>query len=341
MKDLAKYDIMPNKPMITIIIPVYNAENTLHIAMDSILAQTYHNLEIIIINDCSKDNTSHVIHKYEAKLLQHKTISVKVLNHEYNRGVAAARNTGLDNASGEYIYYVDADDYIEENAMELMAEEIIKTEADIVGCNWSLSFNHNKRKMNQPPFANSDEAILKMLNGTIRWNLWLFVVRHSLYEKYNIRFIPGMNMGEDMMVMIKLFIHADKVSFVNKALYNYGQSNDGSLTKTYTEQHRNEVTANLYAVEDYLEKSAFSKKIGDSINFLKLNIKLSLLISNEKSNYECWADWFPESNKFIMKNKELPMRTRFLQWFAVKKQYWILKLYYNLVIRYIYGIIYK
>lgn len=100
MKDLARYDIMPNKPIITIIIPVYNAENTLHIAMDSILAQTYHNLEIIIINDCSKDNTSHVIHKYEAKLFQHKTISIKVLNHVSNRGVAAARITGLDNASG-------------------------------------------------------------------------------------------------------------------------------------------------------------------------------------------------------------------------------------------------
>lgn len=332
---------MMDKPLITVIIPVYNAEDTLHIAMDSLLAQTYCNIELIIINDCSKDNTKHIIGQYQVKLSLSKNISVKVLDHQSNLGVAVARNTGIDNASGEYIYYVDADDYIEKNAIELMMEEIIKTEADIVGCNWCLSFNYNERRMNQPSFASSDEAIQKMLKGTMRWNLWLFVVRRSLYEEHNIRFIPGMNMGEDMMVMMKLFTHANKVTFVDKVLYHYGQSNEDSLTKTYTEQHRKEVTTNLYAVEDYLKNSVFSRNIGDGINFLKLNIKLPLLISSEESNYKCWIDWFPESNKFVMKNNELPMHTRLLQWFAVKKQYWILKLYYNLVIRYIYGIIYK
>ncbi|WP_336664156.1 glycosyltransferase family 2 protein [Elizabethkingia meningoseptica] len=328
-------------PLVSIIIPVYNAADTLHIALNSILSQTYQNIEVIIINDCSKDNTSNIINRYIAKLVEGDDISIKVLNHESNRGVAAARNTGLDNASGAYIYYVDADDYIERNAIELMVEEIIKTEADIIGCNWCLSFNHNERKMNQPSFVSSGEAIQKMLHGTMRWNLWLFVVRRSLYEDNNIRFIPGMNMGEDMMVMMKLFTHADKVSFIDKALYHYGQSNEGSLTKMYTAQHRLEVTTNLEAIEEYLKNRGFLEKIGDGINFLKLNIKLPLLISDKESNYKQWEKWFSESNKFVMKNKELPMRTRLLEWFAVKKQYWILKLYYNLVIRYIYGIIYK
>lgn len=328
-------------PLVSIIMPVYNAADTLHIALNSILSQTYQNIEVIIINDCSKDNTSNIINRYIAKLVEVDDVSIKVLNHEFNQGVAVARNTGLDNASGEYIYYVDADDYIERNTIELMVEEIIKTEADIIGCNWCLLFNHNERKMNQPSFVSSGEAIQKMLHGTMRWNLWLFVVRRSLYEDNNIRFIPGMNMGEDMMVMMKLFTHADKVSFIDKALYHYGQSNEESLTKMYTAQHRLEVTTNLKAIEEYLKNRGFSEKIGDGINFLKLNIKLPLLISDKESNYKQWEKWFSESNKFVMKNKELPMRTRLLEWFAVKKQYWILKLYYNLVIRYIYGIIYK
>ncbi|WP_407500048.1 glycosyltransferase family 2 protein [Elizabethkingia anophelis] len=328
-------------PLVSIIMPVYNAADTLHIALNSILSQTYQNIEVIIINDCSKDNTSNIINRYIAKLVEVDDVSIKVLNHESNQGVAVARNTGLENASGEYIYYVDADDYIERNTIELMVEEIIKTEADIIGCNWCLLFNHNERKMNQPSFVSSGEAIQKMLHGTMRWNLWLFVVRRSLYEDNNIRFIPGMNMGEDMMVMMKLFTHADKVSFIDKALYHYGQSNEESLTKMYTAQHRLEVTTNLEAIEEYLKNRGFSEKIGDGINFLKLNIKLPLLISDKESNYKQWEKWFSESNKFVMKNKELPMRTRLLEWFAVKKQYWILKLYYNLVIRYIYGIIYK
>lgn len=332
--------MQPLLPLVSIIVPVYNAENTLHIAINSILSQTYQNIELIIVNDCSKDNTLNKLNKYRDEIIDNSII-IKIISHDINRGVAAARNTGLDNASGIYIYYVDADDWIEGNTIEMLVKEQQKNDADIVGCNWYLSFNKNERRMNQPVFTSPLEAIQKMLNGSMRWNLWLFMARRSLYDKYNIRFIPGMNMGEDLMVMMRLFVHSERVSFIDKALYHYGQSNDGSLTKTYSEKHRQEVTKNLQMVEDYLEKSSLSHHIGDGIHFLKLNIKLPLLISNEESDYKQWEKWFPESNKYVMKNKELSIRTRLLEWLAVKKQYWVLKLYYNLVIRYIYGVIYK
>ena len=91
----------------------------------------------------------------------------------------------------------------------------------------------------------------------MRWNLWLFMVKRSLYEDYNILLYSGDEYGEDLMVIMKLFVHANKVAFVNDALYHYGQSNEDSLTKTYSEKHRREVTANLYEVEEYLHKSSF------------------------------------------------------------------------------------
>ncbi|HAY3507534.1 glycosyltransferase family 2 protein [Elizabethkingia anophelis] len=328
--------------IISVIIPVYNAEKTLYKSIDSLINQSYPHLELIFINDCSQDNTLNILYQYEKKIVDNsKGLVIKIISHEENKGVAAARNTGLQNATGELIYYVDADDFIDEGAIELLVEKQQENDADIVGCSWYLSFNQNKRRMNQPPFNDSLEAIQQMLNGKMRWNLWLFMVKRSLYEDYNIRFIPGMNMGEDLMVIMKLFVHANKVAFVNDALYHYGQSNEDSLTKTYSEKHRREVTVNLYEVEKYLHKSSFFKSIGDGISFLKLNIKIPLLISDNKENYECWINWFPEANKFIMKNKDLPLRTRILQWLAIRKQYWILKLYYNLVIRYIYGVLYK
>ena len=328
--------------IVSVIIPVYNAAKTLYKSIDSLINQSYPHLELIFINDCSQDNTLNILYQYEKKITDNsKRLVMKIISHEENKGVAAARNTGLQNATGELIYYVDADDFIDERAIELLVKKQQEKDADIVGCSWYLSFNQNKRRMNQPPFNNSLEAIQQMLNGKMRWNLWLFMVKRSLYEDYNIRFIPGMNMGEDLMVIMKLFVHAKKVAFVNDALYHYGQSNEDSLTKTYSEKHRREATANLYEVEEYLHKSSFFKSIGDGISFLKLNIKLPLLISDKKENYECWINWFPEANKFIMKNKDLSLRTRVLQWLALKKQYWILKLYYNLVIRYIYGVLYK
>jgi len=328
--------------IVSVIIPVYNAEKTLYKSIDSLINQSYPHLELIFINDCSQDNTLNILYQYKKKITDNsKGFVMKIISHEENKGVAAARNTGLQNATGELIYYVDADDFIDERAIELLVKKQQEKDADIVGCSWYLSFNQNKRRMNQPPFNSSLEAIQQMLNGKMRWNLWLFMVKRSLYEDYNIRFIPGMNMGEDLMVIMKLFVHAKKVAFVNDALYHYGQSNEDSLTKTYSEKHRREATANLYEVEEYLHKSSFFKSIGDGISFLKLNIKLPLLISDKKENYECWINWFPEANKFIMKNKDLSLRTRVLQWLALKKQYWILKLYYNLVIRYIYGVLYK
>ncbi|KFC39643.1 glycosyltransferase family 2 protein [Elizabethkingia anophelis] len=328
--------------IISVIIPVYNAEKTLYKSIDSLINQSYPHLELIFINDCSQDDTLNILYQYEKKITENsKGLVMKIISHEENKGVAVARNTGLQNATGELIYFVDADDFIDERAIELLVEKQQENDADIVGCSWYLSFNQNKRRMNQPPFNSSLEAIQQMLNGKMRWNLWLFMVKRSLYEDYNIRFIPGMNMGEDLMVIMKLFVHANKVAFVNDALYHYGQSNEDSLTKTYSEKHRREVTANLYEVEEYLHKSSFFKSIGDGISFLKLNIKLPLLISDKKENYECWINWFPEANKFIMKNKDFPLRTRVLQWLALRKQYWILKLYYNLVIRYIYGVLYK
>ena len=231
--------------MISVIIPVYNAGKTLSATLDALIAQTYQQLELIFINDASSDDTVDVLRKYMDNMLSIDSMVVRVISHEHNQGVAAARNTGLAHATGDYIYYVDADDHIDTNAIELLVRKALETDADIIGCNWYLSFGQNERKMNQPPLRSAKEAIQGIFNGTMRWNLWLFMVRRSLYEDFNIRFIPGMNMGEDLMVMVKLLAHAGIVSFIDLPLYHYGQSNEGSLTKTYSEKHMMEVTHNV------------------------------------------------------------------------------------------------
>ncbi|WP_219226485.1 glycosyltransferase family 2 protein [Pedobacter antarcticus] len=331
---------MVSEPLVSVIIPVYNAENTLHIALESLKKQTYPQLEIIIVNDSSTDNTLNVIEGY-IPVFENKGMRIKVISHEQNRGVATTRNTAIEHVTGEFIYFLDADDRIESNAIELLVEEAILKNADIVGCNWFLTFEKNERKMNQPSFNEPKEAIQKMLNGTMRWNLWLFMVRKSLYINHQIRFIPGMNMGEDLTVMIKLFVHASSVTYLNKALYHYGQSNDQSLTKIYSDVHILEVSTNVKEVEQYLFIHGFLDQLGNSMDFLKLNIKLPLLISDDEERYRTWLDWFPESNDKVMINKALPFRTRFIQWLAVREQFWAIKLYYRIVISFIYGRVYR
>lgn len=329
------------KPVVSIIVPVYNAASTVHIAFDSLYKQTYPKLEIIIVNDASTDNSLQIIQEHAKKLVEHRHYSVRIVSHETNGGVAQARNTALDQATGEYIYYLDADDQIDPDTMTLVVDQALKTQSDIVGFNWWLSFSKNERKMNQPTFNDPWQAIQLLLTGQMRWNLWIFLVKRSLYEEHGIRFLPQMNMGEDMMVTIKLFSCAQTVSYLDQALYHYGQSNADSVSKVISDKNIYEVTQNVAEAERFLKQSKYADRLGNLLDLLKLNIKLPLLISNRTAQYKKWLTWFPESNVFAFQDKNISLRIRILQLCATKKNYWLIKLHYYLVIRVIYGLIYK
>jgi len=171
----------------------------------------------------------------------------------------------------------------------------------------------------------------------MRWNLWLFIYRRELIESHNIRFTPGDNMGEDMMFTISAFLVANKVKQIHQSLYNYNAVNTSSISKQFTQQRRNEVEANFKKVEAL----ATSDELKPYLEYLKLFIKLPLLISDDKSNYEIWYNWLPESNAYAMANKALPLRTRLLQWMASKRFFVGVKFYYIFVYKFVYGIIYK
>ncbi|MDR0542769.1 MAG: glycosyltransferase [Dysgonamonadaceae bacterium] len=326
---------------ISVIIPVYNAEKTLPRCIASLHAQTYGNLELLFVDDCSTDNSLTVLNDYAVAAMNKAGVSIEILRHETNKGVAAARNTGLEAATGTYIYYVDADDWIEADALESVLKEAKQSEADIVGHEFYLAFGKNERYMKQQAFSTPEDALQKMMCGVLRWNLWLFLVRRSLYEDNRIRFVEGMNMGEDMAAMIKLFTCAKTVAFLGRPLYHYVQANAHSLTSIYSQEHIRQVAANVYEVEKYIGKGRLGEQLKPYIHFLKLNIKLPLLITDDETRYAQWLEWFSESNGYVMKNKLLPLRTRLIQWMAAKKGWAVLKLYYRFVIRFVYGVIYN
>jgi len=326
--------------LVSIIIPVYNAENLLDQCLNSLRRQTYPLLEIIFINDSSLDNSREVLSQFQLDM-NHSGKIVHIINHEINKGVAAARNSGLKIATGEYIYFLDADDYLASECIECLLDEAVKKQADIVGCNWTLQFNKNGRAMIQPSVANSSQAFEFMCKGVMRWNLWLFFVKRELYVKFNIWFLPGENMGEDMLVMFKLIFHASRISMINKALYFYVQGNNESLTKTYSSKHRQEVTSNLFELDNYFKNIDDNFNWNILVNYLKLNIKLPLLISSYTPQYKEWRSWFIEANSYCLGNDLISKRIKLLQFMASKKQYWFIKLHYYLVIKLIYGVIYR
>lgn len=322
--------------MISIIMPVYNAAQTLKDSLSSIEAQTFRDFEVVFVDDCSTDDTPAILASFQ----ETSGIPCQIVRQEKNGGVAAARNRGLDEATGAFLAFVDADDRIEPNALE-RAAAAIREDTDIVGWDWTLGFEKNGRYMCQADYQTPLEALRNLTGGTMRWNLWLFLIRQDLIVKHGIRFIDGANMGEDMMFMLKAFSHARGVVQIHKSLYRYNAINTASISRQFSEVRRKEIETNIREAEQKLRKSVYADQLDHAVEYLKLYLKLPLLIGANRSDYETWYNWFPEANAYAMDNKALPLRTRLLQRMAAKRLWWGVKMYYLCVYKFIYGIIYR
>lgn len=327
------------QPKVSVIIPMYNVSEYVEECFINLASQDLTDFEVVLIDDRSVDDTIDKTVK-AIERFERKDVEFTLITQETNMGVACARNKGLERASGEYIYFYDADDRLEPDTLSTLYAEAKLNDADIVGCEWYISFAQNERAIGQRDVHSGVELFKGFASGVIRWNLWLFMVRRSLYEQNKLRFLPGMNMGEDMMVMMKLALLSNRVSIIHKPLYHYSQTNNGAQTKTWSKEKREQVTANVKEVESFCRQH-FGASFDLEMDFLKQSVKLPFIISDRREDYRIWAEWFPESDKSIQTNLELPLRTRGLQLAAVNRQYWILWLYFKVVNKFVYGIIYK
>lgn len=323
---------------VSVIIPMYNVASLIHRCIHSLCSQTYRHLELIFVNDCSKDDTLSVV---ESLLASENLdgIEYKLISHEENKGVAAARNTGLDVATGKYVYYVDADDYVESDAIERLVKEAETKDRDIVSCEWLLEFGKNARHMVQPEFSTGEELFRQMCYGKARWNLWLFLVKRSLYEDNHLRFVPGVNMGEDMMIMLKMSLLAGKAAVIHRPLYHYIQTNAAAISKDIR-PYIPQIKANVEYVASFVE-DRFYGNYSNEMSQLKLSLKLPLLISNKTDSYLEWLAWWPETNSKLDGNPNLSWRTRMIQKFAVNRCFFLLKVYYVFVVKFVYGVVFR
>lgn len=324
---------------ISLIIPVYNAQKTLPATLESIRAQRFRDFEVIFAEDAGTDGSVALLEAFCAE----SGLPCKLLRAEKNGGAAAARNRGLEAAEGEYLAFADADDLMDPGMLERAAAAVSSSERtiDIAGWDWTLGLNQDGRYMRQADYTTPSEALRNLTGGTMRWNLWMFLVRRELIEQNSIRFIPGADIGEDMQFMLRAFLHAGQVVQLHESLYRYNAVNSASISKQFTPEKRAQVETNFREVERGFAGSDFCREYPDALEDLKLYLKRPLLISADRKDYETWYEWFPEVNARAGQKGNLPMHTFVLQRMASRRNWLGVKMYYLLIHKVVYGILYR
>ncbi len=230
-------------PQFSIIVPVYNADHFLCPLMKQLQEQTIQNFEVIFVNDCSPDNSAEIL-----TLLSKEDERVRIFHHERNRCQGAARNTGLDNARGEFILYIDADDSIPNHYIESLKKGIEKYDADIAICNSIWVYPDHEECHNMfidnpsiPEMVMSGEEALQRYFNVFQDDIripvepWGRIIRRSLIENYHLR-NPD-TLFEDIVMSFSELLFSQKVMLLNEYLYYYNRKNNAAATVDRKKQY--------------------------------------------------------------------------------------------------------
>ena len=320
---------------VSVIVPVYGVEEFVGRAVESMMLQTLKDVEYIFIDDCTPDNSMHIVREVVARYPD-RAANVKILTHNENRGLPAARNTGLAAATGKYIFHWDSDDYAAPEMLEDMFAFAEKNGADFVWADWFLTFGSGSRLMRERSVPSPAEALTMTLAGEMKYNVWNKLIVRDLYTQIDIIFPEGRAMGEDMTI-IKLLAVAHRVNHLAKAYYHYVRTNADALTKQYSVAHLEQLRANTSDICSYLSGKATERELA----WFKLNVKLPFLFTGRRSDISLWKSWYPEADRYIMTNGYQAPRTRLLQWCAAHGLS-LVNMAYNMIIhKIIYGVIYR
>lgn len=269
-----------HEDLVSVIVPVYNVENYLRECLDSIVAQTYRNIEVILIDDGSKDSSGEICDEYADKDNRIKVI------HKENGGVSAARDTGLDVAKGEWISYVDSDDYIEDTMLETLICLAKENDVELAMCSFKdISECENVTQENDIRIFSKDELIynyvVRNTDYCITEGIWDRIYKRVLVD--GLRF-KNDRINEDILYTMEVFTRAHKALYTSEKLYNYRAGREGNITgrKTTIDSIKDKIYCSKNSAKILRESG--NEELADifeCIHFLEIS---ELLIFNDEKN---------------------------------------------------------
>ena len=273
---------------VSVIIPVYNAEKYLKETMESILGQTYKNLEIILVNDASRDNSYELCKKYT------KTDDrIILINNEVNKGQSVSRNIALNHATGYYVCFVDSDDIIPKEAIEKFVHEIEIRDVDVLGFNAKVISEQKEENYAKAVYDASvltgEDYLVRMIQKDQMYDVvWMYFYKKEIIDKNHVRFVEG-RVFEDEVWVPDIFINTSRASYFDYEGYWYYIREASTMTR----------------------KDIFLKKYDDAKKNCEYLISLSKNFKNEKSG-KLFADYvvriYMESTKYLLNSGKKEQR---------------------------------
>lgn len=280
---------------ISVIVPIYKVEKYIGRCVRSLMEQTLtDNIEFIFVDDCSPDNSLAILQE-TIRQYPEREPAVTILHHDRNRGLAAARQTGFDQASGNYIIHCDSDDWTEPQLYETLLNAAQKHRADIVGCAYYANRPSETEVFDSPIDEETLETINRSTPSLLYCAVWNKLIKKELYTDNDIRWFEKINMYEDVGVTTRLRVLSTKTVFVHTPLYHYNQENCSAMTTRLSPAAISQQIECAALLDRWFNERGLSqyKPLIDAIKFFS---KLGLIVVSASADPRKWRQTFPETN---------------------------------------------
>ncbi len=265
---------------VSILVPIYKVENYIVRCARSLFEQLYDDCEFIFIDDCSPDNSVARLEELLMEEYPQLTPRVKIIHHSRNRGVAESRNTAMDWATGEFILFVDSDDWAAPNLVSQLVLKQKVNDADIVSADFYRSVGSRQKHIHTHWVGDREGSLRIVLAQSFALpnRVWSLLIRSDMIHRNGIRFEGSVNYGEDSLFLVKLLYYAREIGHVDRPLYIYRADSEGSYSNNVTRSTvRNYVRSQILIWEFMKERDALMR-FAASLMLSRMNLRRWLLI---------------------------------------------------------------
>lgn len=281
-----------DNPKVSILVPIYGTGLYIEKCARTLFEQTYDNIEFIFVNDCTRDNSVNVLKRVLEEYPLRKS-QTRIIEHKENKGLAGSRLTGLQNATGEYVWCVDSDDYVEKNAVEVLLPYMLD-DYDFISFNYFLNDGKTTTK-----FESKELNVENLLTNRIPPSIWKCVVKRDLYYNNGIWPVVGINVSEDYLLTARLILLAQKKILLDKEfLYYYNISNlDSYMNNMKESSFENCVDSALIIYDFYRNKEKLFLYKKQLVYMLAVNYMRLIKVNQYNTRCSKLAHLIGELNK--------------------------------------------